>query len=142
MSIFTKQVSQLERADLEVLISDKAVESARLEFKLEIPNKDETLKKFSSFGNTFGGFIVVGARADSKDGRIENLPGVAVEAGYKQNLTQWCFDAVSPPMTVEVSDPIPVSTEVGKVSINGRKGVLVRTYEFSSRFEAHLGEDR
>lgn len=58
MSIFTKPVSQLGTADLEELLHEGAVENARLEFKLEVPNKDETLKKLSSFANTFGGFMV------------------------------------------------------------------------------------
>ena len=63
MSIFTKPLSQLETADLQELLTDKAVENARLEFKLQIPNKDDTLKKLSSFANTVGGFMVVGAKS-------------------------------------------------------------------------------
>ena len=42
-------------ADLQELLIDSAVENARLEFKLQVPTKDETLKKLSSFANTFGG---------------------------------------------------------------------------------------
>ncbi len=98
MSIYTKPVSQIVTADLQELLDAAAVENGRLEFKSEkVPRKDETLKKLSSFGNTFGGLMVVGAKAKSSDGRIEGLPGVDVEAGYKQKLVQWCFDAVSPP---------------------------------------------
>src|SRR5579862_7393524 len=107
MSIFTKPVSQLVPQDLEELLLDTAVENIRFEFKSEIPDKDETLKKLSSFANTFGGFAVIGAKANSADGRIENLPGVDGQAGYKQKVVQWCFDAVSPPLAVEVSDAIP-----------------------------------
>lgn len=156
MSIFTTPLSQLRTADVQQLLSDGAVENARLEFKLEVPNKDETLKKLSSFANTFGGFMVVGAKANSADGRIEDLPGVDVQAGYKQKVVQWCFDGASPPLTVEVSDPIPTPAANGKVCyvvytaesdvaphfLNGRKGVWVRTDEFSSRFEARLADER
>ncbi len=84
MSIFTKPLSQLETSDLQELLVDGAIENVRLEFKREVPKKDETLKKLSSFANTFGGFMVVGASASSSDGRINGLPGVEKQNGYKQ----------------------------------------------------------
>jgi hypothetical protein len=156
MSIFTKPLSQLTTDDLQELLTDGAVENARLEFKLEVPSKDETLKKLSSFANTFGGFMVVGAKAKSADGRIEDLPGVDVVNGYKQKVVQWSFDGASPPLTVEVSDPIPAPAANGKVCyviytgesdvaphfLNGRKGVYVRIDEFSARFEARMADER
>jgi len=153
VSIYTKPISQLTAADLQELVQENAVENARLEFKLLVPNKDETLKKLTSFANTYGGLLVIGAKANSADGRIQELPGVDPENGYKQKIVQWCFDAVSPPMTAEVSDPITVPS--GKVCyvisvsesdltphyINNRKGVWVRTDEFSARFEVELAND-
>lgn len=155
MSIFSKAVSQLVSADLDELVRDGAVENVRLEFKSEVPDKDETLKKLSSFGNTFGGFTVIGAKAKSTDGRIESLPGVDAVSGYKQKIVDWCFSGVNPPLTVEVSDAIPAPAIAGKVCyviyapesdvaphfINGRKGVWVRTDEFSARFEARLADE-
>ena len=155
MSIFAKPISQIEFADLNELLQENAVENARLEFKREVPDKDETLKKLTSFANTFGGFVVIGAKADSKDGRLSELSGVDPPNGYKQKIVQWCFDGVSPPLDIEVSDPIPVTGQAGKVCyvvairesdvaphfVNGRKGVWVRTDEFSARFEAQLANE-
>lgn len=155
MSIFAKPISQVSTADLLELLQDNAVENVRLEFKREAPNKEETLKKISSFANTFGGFIVVGATARSEDGRVEDLPGIDPQAGYKQKVVDWCFGGASPPLTAEVSDPIPAPGGGGKVCyviyvgesditphfLNGRKGVWVRTDEFSGRFEARLADD-
>lgn len=60
---------------------------------MEVPSKDETLKKISSLANTFGGYMVVGARANSADGRLTELPGVDPESGYRQKVVQWCFAA-------------------------------------------------
>ena len=113
MSIFTKPISQLATADVQELLQDSAVENVRLEFKSEVPDKDETLKDPSSFANTYGGLVVIGAKANSADGRVESLSGVAQQAGYKQ-VVQCCFDAVSPPLIVEMSDPIPAAN-AGKV---------------------------
>jgi predicted HTH transcriptional regulator len=155
MSIFAKSLSALVMSDLQELLEDKAVESVRLEFKSEVPTKDETLKKLSSFANTFGGFMVVGAQANGSDGRIEDVPGVDEVSGYKQKVVDWCFGGVSPPLTVEVSDPIPSPAENGKVCyvvhtpesdvaphfLNGRNGVWVRTDEFSGRFKPQLANE-
>ncbi len=155
MSIFTKPLTQLQATDLEELLTDQAVENVRLEFKSNLPDKDETLKKLSSFANTFGGYLVVGAKANSSDGRIEALPGVDVQAGYKQKIVDWCFGGSTPPLTVEVSDPISVPSGNNKVCyvihvgesdvaphfLNGRRGVWIRTDEFSSRFEARFADE-
>jgi hypothetical protein len=155
MSLYATRISQLTTSDLKQLLEARAVENARLEFKSEVPTKDETLKKLSSFANTFGGFMVIGAKADSSDGRIQDLPGVDVEPGCKQKVVQWCFDGASPPLVVEVSDPIVTPAANGKLCyaiyvaesdvaphfLNGRKGTWVRTDEFSVRFEARLADE-
>jgi hypothetical protein len=155
MSIFSKSISQIDSHDLFELLTEQSVENVRLEFKREVPNKDDTLKKLSSFANTFGGFIVIGAEANSADGRIVGLPGIEAKPSYKQTLVQWCFEGVTPPLDLEVSDPIPTPAGDGKVCyvmytaesdltphfLNGRKGVYVRTNEFSGRFEPKLATE-
>ncbi len=154
MSIY-KPLSELKTDDLQELLDNRSVENARLEFKLEVPDKDQTLKKLSSFANTFGGYMVIGAKESKTDRRIEGLPGVDPQDGYKQKIVDWCFSSASPPLTVEVSDPIPVPAGNGKVCyviyvaesdvaphfLNDRKGVFVRTDEFSARFEARLADE-
>jgi hypothetical protein len=155
MSIYATPISQLKTSDLTELLQEQAVENTRLEFKREVPEKDETLKKLSSFANTFGGFVVIGAVAQSKDGRIESLPGVDEVPGYKQKIVDWCFKECSPPITVDVSSPIPTPNGNGKVCyvisveesevaphfLNGRNGVWIRTNEFSGRFHAELANE-
>jgi predicted HTH transcriptional regulator len=110
MSIFSKSSAVVNADDLQELLSEKAVENVRLEFKSEIPDKDETLKKLSSFANTFGGYLVVGARAN-RDGRLVELCGVQLKSNYKQTIMQWCFEGAAPPLTAEVSDPIRITPE-------------------------------
>jgi Putative DNA-binding domain len=155
MSIFTKPLSQVDAADLQELVQEQAAENLRLEFKLEVPDKDEMLKKLSAFANTFGGLMVIGARASSKDGRITELSGVDKMSGFKQKVVDWCFKGVSPPLEVDASDPIPTPSGNGKFIyvvklaesdvaphfLNGRNGVWVRTNEFSGRFEQKLADE-
>jgi len=80
---------------------------------------------------------------------------VDVQAGYKQKIIQWCSDGAYAPLTVEVSDPIPTPAADGRVCyvistqesdvaphfLNGRKGVWVRTDEYSSRYEQRLADE-
>ena len=70
-------------------------ENVRLEFKAEAPSKDEILKKISSFANTFGGYVIIGASARSVDGRVESLRGIDPKPGYKQTIVQWCSDGAT-----------------------------------------------
>jgi hypothetical protein len=152
MSIYDKSTADLSPTDLQQLLDEGAVENIRLEFKLEAPAKDETLKKLSSFANTYGGYLIVGAQAESSDGRLRALPGVDPVAGFKQKIVQWCADGTSPAIQVFVSDTIPAPGVSSKVCyviyvpeseeaphfLNGRKGAYVRTDEFSQRVEARL----
>lgn len=112
-------------------------------------------RKLSSFANTYGGIMIVGAEANNTDGRLVAFPGVDARAGYKQTIVQWCFTGATPPLTAEISDAIPapggntkvcyaVSVAESNVAphfLNGRKGVYIRTDEFSSRFEPQLANE-
>jgi len=44
----------LEFEYLQELLAERASENIRLEFKREVPGKDEMMKKISSFANTYG----------------------------------------------------------------------------------------
>src|SRR6266704_1408278 len=103
MSLFDTPITQLQTQDLQELHTVQAVENVRLEFKREVPSKEDMLKKLSSFANTFGGILVIGAEASSTDGRIMGLPGVEPQPSYKQTIIQWCASGTMPPLTAEVS---------------------------------------
>jgi Putative DNA-binding domain len=151
MPFYTTPVSKLTEADLEELVTDNAVENLRLEFKSEVPKEDQTVKKLSSFANTYGGIMVVGA--EEKDGKVTKLSGVPLEPGYKQKLSNWCFIKFNPPLTAEFSEPIRLAngqycyvisvpeSDVAPHFINGRKGVWIRTDEFTNRFRAELANE-
>ena len=82
MPFFTKDITDITTDDLAELQTDGAVETVRLEFKVQPPGPDETLKKLSGFANTFGGYLVVGASAASSDGRVKDFPGVDLQRNY------------------------------------------------------------
>jgi hypothetical protein len=151
MPFYTTPLSKLSEVDVQELLADNAVENLRLEFKSTIPKEDQTLKKLSSFANTYGGVMLIGA--EEQDGRITNLCGVPLEPGYKQTVANWCFIKFNPPLVAEVSEPIKLTngqfcyvvsvpeSDVGPHFINGRKGVWIRTDEFTNRFRAELANE-
>ncbi len=152
VSIYDKPVDGLTTADLEQLLAVGAVENVRLEFKRELPGPDETLKKLSSFANTYGGYLIVGAEAASANGRLVALDGIEQQANYKQTVIQRCAQGVTPLIQPFVSDGIPVPGDSGKVCyvvyvpesdeaphfLNDRKGAYVRIDEYSKRYEPKL----
>jgi hypothetical protein len=152
MPFFSKSITDLTTIDLEELLAQSAVENVRLEFKREVPGPEETLKKLSSFANTFGGYLLVGASASSSDGRLVAFPGVDRQRNFKQTIIQRCYEGIWPPIEVLVSDDIPAPNVSNKVCyvvyvpesleaphfLNHRKGAWVRTDEFSQRFETRL----
>ena len=95
---------------------------------------------------------MVGARGGD-DGRLQELCGVDPKSNYKQTIMQWCFEGAAPPLTAEVSDPIIISqdkvayvifvpeSDVAPHFLNGRKGIWVRTDEFSAKFEPRLATE-
>jgi len=151
MSLYMQSVDQITPADLDELLKDSAVENVRLEFKSQDVSKDEALKKLTSFANTFGGYMIIGAEANA-DGRLVGLPGVDPVSGFKQRMVAWGYGGASPPLQLFVSDPISSPQDATRVCyviyvpeseetphfINDRKGVYIRTDEFSQRFEPQL----
>ncbi len=93
MSIYDKSTDQVSTADLEELLADSAVENLRLEFKSQDANKDEALKRITSFANTFGGHMPIGAEQD-KNGRLVAIPGVDRINRYGSGLSSEVVKAI------------------------------------------------
>ena len=123
------------------------------EFKREVPDSDDLLKKLSGFANTFGGYLIVGAAASSSDGRLTGFPGVEMQHNYRQSVVQRCYDGVWPPLAdVLVSDGISAPHSPGRLCyviyvpeslqaphfLTKRRGAWVRTDEYSQRFDTRL----
>lgn len=97
MSIFSKQIHQLNFQDIKQLLLEGAEENIRLEFKREYPGKSNLLKKLSSFANTYGGYLILGVEEDGR-GKVKSLPGVEPINRFDQSVIQWCFDEIYPPI--------------------------------------------
>jgi len=152
MSIFSKQVENIVFEDINELWGEKVQENIRLEYKREIPSKDGLVKKLSSMSNTHGGYMIIGMEEDGQ-GNPKSICGVQEKKGFKQQVVQWCFTEVYPPITPFVSNPIPNQLVTNTVIyviyvdmsldsphfLTKRRGCyILRTDEFSQRFEPKL----
>lgn len=151
MTFFGKPLSKLETLDLQTLLDDGAQENVRLEFKRDMPSRNEMLKKLSSMANTYGGYVVIGAEEDG-NGNLVGIPGVDRQPSLKQTIVQWSQSGLYPPVAPEVAGPIAAPDDAQREVyvvyvaeslqaphfIEGRRGAYTRTDEFSQRFEARL----
>ena len=83
MDFFSKSVSDLNTDDLTALLDGGAQENVRLEFKRQVPSRNETLKKLSPMANTYGGYLVIGAE-ENGSGVLKALPGVEPQKNLKR----------------------------------------------------------
>ncbi|MFX0197378.1 MAG: helix-turn-helix domain-containing protein [Candidatus Hodarchaeota archaeon] len=154
MSIFSKQVEDIVFEDIQELLAQRVQENIRLEYKKELPpkkDKDELVKKLSSMSNTYGGYIIIGMEEDGH-GNPLSICGVSQKKGFKQQVVQWCYQEVYPPITPFVSNPIPNETANNTVIyvvyvdmsldaphfLTTRRGCYIRTDEYSQKFEPRL----
>ena len=64
-----KDVTQLAKADIDALVTEKVAEIRTLEYKEKLPDRSdpaklEFLADISSFGNASGGFLLYGIKAE------------------------------------------------------------------------------
>jgi hypothetical protein len=154
MSLFTKQIQNIDYQDIRELLTEGAEENIRLEFKRDYPGKSNMLKKISSFANTYGGYIVLGIEEDGR-GKVKSLPGIDPIRRLDQSIVQWCFEEIYPPLVPFVSPPIPhkdipekvfyviyveQSKETPHILNKSRNGLYVRTDEYSQKFLTRLAK--
>ncbi len=152
MSFYSTPVKQLTALQLDELVTTRAQENLQLEFKREQADRDEHLKKVSSFANTMGGRIVYGIEQD-QESRALRLSGIDRNDQFEAQLTSWCAHYLQDPLIPEVSPAISLAgtskvvyvvdvseSELAPHFIGGRKGCYIRTNEGSRRFEPKLAD--
>lgn len=150
MGIFGKPIKDITLADLQELVDEKAQENIRLEFKEQAVSRDDFLKKISGFGNTNGGYLIIGM-AEGKNHTAREVVGVPQQPSIEAQVTAWCTQHLYPPLLPGVSKEIAVTgkgtyayviqveeSELAPHFIEGRQGCYIRTNEGSHKFDAKL----
>ncbi len=97
-------------ADLEALLSQKAVEGEQLDFKKEPPANEKIASTICAFANTSGGSIIFGAEYDDRRTRqLIGYPGTVLLDRFAERLEQIALN-IRPRVSIEVAGPIQVPT--------------------------------
>lgn len=149
MSIYNKPILAIDSIDLQELLEESAREGLRLEFKEQQVNRDKTLKEITGFANTYGGYLIIGAKENPNTRQVESFPGLDQSENsvksFAQTITQWCTEGVYPPLQPFISNPIASPDNPERVCfviyleaseeaphfINGRNGCYVRTEDLN-----------
>lgn len=105
--MINKRVDQIEKADIEALVSDEEPENRNLDYKQELPggsdgDKKEFLADVSSFANAAGGYLIYGiSEKRDKDGKATGIPenanGLSINADSEiKRLESLIRDGIEP----------------------------------------------
>ncbi len=135
-AVLSKPAGDIDRADIEALISERAPEGARIEFKESLPAgkgntdswlrdrseigkyaRDKILEETVAFANAFGGALVLGiAESAGKPPVAERIAPLPRCADLAERFRQAFRDCVEPQLP---------SLEIVHVPTNGDGGVVV-----------------
>ncbi len=130
---FEKPLREIEKDDLNLLVSKGVVEGVFVEYKQDFVNPLKIARSVASFANTYGGWLIVGAQTDNNNLPIA-FPGFDLNTRPKpkEDLRNMILSHVDPfpryyTQLVEVSPDrgvlliqIPESDETPHVTSDGR----------------------
>ncbi|SHK87381.1 helix-turn-helix domain-containing protein [Desulforamulus aeronauticus] len=127
---FGKPLEQLEEVDLDRLIEEEISEGLYVEYKEDFPT--HLAKIVTSFANTFGGWIVIGADARNPRNVPTSFPGIDTSHDPKDRFRNICQGNIT---------PVPLfSSKLILKSDNKSRGILVVRIP-ESTYPPHLTKD-
>jgi len=124
MKLLAKAVTEISEADLEELVTGEVVEHLQLEYKRELPRRDQRAKReflydVTSFANAIGGLIIYGVPENDRaaPAMLAGLEGINPEAEISR-LEQMLLSGVQPRLRLPEFAPVVLG--------NGRVLIVVR----------------
>jgi hypothetical protein len=96
MSVFDKQLEQLNEEDLYQLQKEGVEEGVLLDYKSDWIENKKLAKAVASFANTHGGHLVIGVAADKDRNVPVDFPGLELVDGIKEKVGAVCRSRISP----------------------------------------------
>lgn len=117
--LFTKSIHQIEKPDIEQFCKEFP-EGQRVEYKstLDANVMAKIPKIVSSFANTLGGVLIIGAdtRGTADNKPIFPLIGIDAKTGIEESIIQKCLYGINPAVLPEVR-AVPISSNPDKVIV-------------------------
>jgi len=80
----------------------KIPEGQKIEYKTSFPKGIKLERSICALGNTLGGIIFVGVKADKKTNIPETIPGIELEEGLEEKIINKCLSWINPPLIPEI----------------------------------------
>ena len=80
----------------------KIPEGQKIEYKASFPEGIKLERSICALGNTLGGIIFIGVKADKKTNIPEAIPGIKLEEGLEERIINKCLSWINPPLVPEV----------------------------------------
>jgi hypothetical protein len=100
MSLFTKNIGEIEFIDISNFVDVKLREELRLDYKEDFPA--DLAKTVIAFANTAGGVILIGVKANKDTNQPEAIPGILLKAGLEEKVINITMSNIEPPISPEV----------------------------------------
>jgi schlafen family protein len=113
MSVFDKQLEQLDEDDLYQLQKEGVEEGVLLDYKADWIENKKLAKAVASFANTHGGHLVIGVAADKDRNVPVDFPGLELVDGIKEKVGAVCRSRISPAPVFRMK-LIPLSDKPGR----------------------------
>jgi len=123
MSLWYKPAAAITWQDVVDFCDAGYTEGVRVDYKEDFPDKDKLEKTVAALGNTLGGVILVGIKAD----RVTNKPvapyeGIVIPKGTTERIDKICLDNIYPSL-------LPETIAVMRPEASGRGVIVVRVPE-------------
>lgn len=80
----------------------KIPEGQKIEYKASFPERINLERSICALGNTLGGIIFIGVKADKKTNIPESIPGIPLKEGLEETIINKCLSWINPPLIPEV----------------------------------------
>ncbi len=80
----------------------KIPEGQKIEYKASFPEGIKLERSICALGNTLGGIIFIGVKADKKSNTPEAIPGITLKEGLEETIINKCLSWINPPLIPEV----------------------------------------
>ncbi len=102
ISLFTLEKSKVDYKEVKSFCDQQISEGLRIEYKRDFPKNEALSKSVCAFANTEGGIILIGVEADKKSNVPTDIPGISIEKGLEEKVSNICLSHVLPRIMPEV----------------------------------------
>ena len=96
------ELTKITYDTIQKFCDQKIPEGQKIEYKASFPEGIKLERSICALGNTLGGIIFIGVKADKKTNIPEAIPGITLKEGLEETIINKCLSWINPPLIPEV----------------------------------------